>query len=354
MDILMGMPLAEIKIPLTQEILRLTSEIDEFKGRWSTTHTLAPEKLAQLRRVATIESIGSSTRIEGSKLSNKDVEVILKGIKAYSFRSRDEQEVAGYAETMEIIFSSFSEIQLTENYIKQLHGVLLKYSEKDQRHRGEYKKLPNNVAAFDNSGKNLGVIFETATPFETPVRMQEIVEWTNNELTKRQLHPLLITAIFVVIFLQIHPFQDGNGRLSRAISTLLLLKAGYLYVPYSSFERVIEDNKEEYYLFLRRAQQTLPVGGDGLGEWVTFFLRCMQKQKTALENKLGTESLLSRLPALSLQIIELVQSRGQATVRDIVAATNANRNTVKAHLKILVANKQLSKEGNGKGTRYVR
>jgi len=192
--------------------------------------------------VATIESIGSSTRIEGSHLSDRDVEKLLAELKITSFETRDEQEVAGYADVMEQVFQSWEHIELTENHIKQLHRDLLKHSDEDVRHRGEYKTSPNNVAAFDRQGQQIGIVFETASPFETPGRMTEIIQWTRENLQTAQLHPLLIVAVFTVVFLEIHPFQDGNGRMSRILTTLLLLRTGYAYVPYSSLESVAHFN----------------------------------------------------------------------------------------------------------------
>src|SRR6266568_1966575 len=230
-------------ITITPEILKLIAEIDEFKGRWKVMESLAPEKLTSLRRIATIESVGSSTRIEGAKLSDREVEKLLSGVKAKSFASRDEQEVAGYADAMDMVFESFESIAITENHIKQLHGVLLKYSSKDQEHRGHYKKVPNHVEAFGPDGKSLGVVFETATPFETPAWMkEELVDWFNESVSEETHHPLILIGIFIVAFLAIHPFKDGNGRLSRILTTLLLLRAGYGYVPYSSMEGIIEAN----------------------------------------------------------------------------------------------------------------
>src|SRR5262249_21755944 len=150
------------------------------------------------------------------------------------FGSRDEQEIAGYAEVMNLIFESYEDIQLTESHIKQLHRDLLKYSGKDNRHRGEYKKFTNHVEAFDQDGKSMGIVFETASPFDTPLQMEELVNWAKGAYEKKTIHSLLVTSIFIVVFLAIHPFQDGNGRLSRVLTTLLLLRAGYVYVPYSS------------------------------------------------------------------------------------------------------------------------
>jgi Fic family protein len=233
-------------IQITQEFLSLIAEIDEFKGAWRALGTLAPERLSALRHVATIESIGSSTRIEGSKLSDRDVELLLHKLKIQSFATRDEQEVAGYADVMDTIFSSWRDIPVTENYIRQLHRDLLRYSEKDERHRGNYKTLSNNVVAFDEAGQQIGIVFATASPFDTPRFMAELITWFNEARELKRLHPLLLVAIFVVVFLEIHPFQDGNGRLSRVLTTLLLLQSGYAYVPFSSLESVIENSKEGY------------------------------------------------------------------------------------------------------------
>ena len=242
---------------ITPEILLLISEIDEFKGAWKALGNLAPEQLVQLKKVATIESIGSSTRIEGNRLTDRQVEMLLANLKIQKFTTRDEQEVAGYAELMNIIFQNFNNIPLSENFIQQLHNHLLKYSDKDQWHKGYYKKSPNHVVAVDENGKEIGIVFETVNPVETPFKMQELVEWTRQQLDERQTHPLLVIAVFILVFLAIHPFQDGNGRLSRALTTFLLLKTGYLYVPYSSLEAVIEQEKQGYYLSLRQTQSTI-------------------------------------------------------------------------------------------------
>ena len=167
-------------IQITPELLALIAEVDEFKGAWRALGTLAPERLRALRQVAAIESIGSSTRIEGSKLTDREVERLLANLEIKRFNSRDEQEVAGYAEVMETVFHAWAEIPITENHIKQLHRDLLRHSDKDERHRGEYKTLRNDVGAFDADGKMIGIVFETATPFDTPQRMQELVTWLKN------------------------------------------------------------------------------------------------------------------------------------------------------------------------------
>ena len=341
-------------ITITREILLLIADIDEFKGRWKVIETLAPEKLTSLRRIATIESVGSSTRIEGSKLSDTDVEKLLSGLQAKTLVSRDEQEVAGYADAMDMIFEGYEAITPTENHIKQLHGVLLKCSTKDDEHRGEYKKVTNHVEAFGPDGESLGVIFETATPFETPGWMKDLVDWFSRAVEEESHHPLILIGIFIVVFLAIHPFKDGNGRLSRVLTTLLLLRAGYGYVPYSSMEGVIEQNKDSYYLALRRTQQTIRKEEQNWEAWLVFFLKTMAKQKDNLAAKMKEEQALrSALPALSRQILELVKTRGEITVKEIEDSTSANRNTIKVHVKKLAEQHYLAQVGKGRGARYT-
>ncbi|MBW2343205.1 MAG: Fic family protein [Deltaproteobacteria bacterium] len=340
------------KLQIIPEHLNLISKIDEFKGKWQALRNLAPDRLALLKRVATIESVGSSTRIEGAKLTDSEVEKLLSGLSTASFQSRDEEEVAGYAEAMELIFDSYDEIQTSENQIKQIHQILLKHSTKDARHRGEYKKFPNHVEAFSDDGRSLGIVFETASPFETPFKMAELLEWFNMQEEKRDLHHLLIISIFLVHFLAIHPFQDGNGRLSRILTILLLLKSGYSYVPYSSLERVIEDNKEQYYLALRRAQSTLYTDNSRINDWILFFLGSLRKQISVLESKIEVEKLITELPPLSQDIIQIAREHGKITVRDVRSITGANRNTIKAHIKELARRGRLKMVGAGKGTWY--
>ena len=340
-------------LQITPEMLSLVSEIDEFKGAWRALGTLAPERLSALRRVATIESVGSSTRIEGSKLSDREVERLISNIEIKTFGSRDEQEGAGYAEVMETVFASWSDISMTENHIKQLHRDLLRYSSKDERHRGEYKTAPNSVAAFDADGKQVGVLFETASPFDTPRLMGELVSWFNETAPEGGLHPLIAIGIFIVVFLEIHPFQDGNGRLSRVLTTLLLLRAGYAYVPCSSLESVIEQSKEGYYLALRRTQGTTRTDAPDWAPWLLFFLRALQRQMRRLREKVERERLLlARLPDLSIRILDHARDHGRITIGDAVTLTGASRNTLKLHFKALRERGLLVLHGQGRGAWY--
>lgn len=346
-------PLTLTTLRITPQVLSLIAEIDEFKGAWRAIGRVAPERLSRLRRVATIESIGSSTRIEGARLSDREVEQLLSNLSIATFASRDEEEVAGYAQVMETIFSAPDAIPLTENHIRQLHRDLLVHSRKDERHRGAYKAIDNHVEAFDADGKSLGVVFQTATPFETPRRMEELMAWMRAREEDRSLHPLLVIAVFVVVFLEIHPFQDGNGRLSRILTTLLLLRAGYAYVPFSSLESVIEQNKEGYYLALRRTQSSIRTAAPDWNPWIEFFLTALHRQKQRLEAKMEREQvLLGTLPELSVAILELVRDHGRVTVMEAARITGASRHTIKGHLKALTEQGHLVPHGAGRGAWY--
>lgn len=354
MDEKMAAPINTATLKITPELLALVAELDEFKGAWRALGRIAPDRLSRLRRVATIESIGSSTRIEGAKLSDREVERLLSNLELKAFATRDEQEVAGYAEVMETIFAHADAIDLTENHIKQLHRDVLKYSEKDTRHRGKYKTLPNHVEAFGPDGKSIGVVFETATPFDTPRLMAELVTWAQSALRQKELHPLLCIAVFIVVFLAIHPFQDGNGRLSRILTTLLLLRAGYGYVAYSSLESVIEHSKEGYYLALRRTQGRIRSVKPDWQPWVLYFLAALKQQKDRLEKKIEREHILiGDLPELSVQILELCRERGRVTIAEISRITGTSRNTIKDHVTALAEKGHLTRHGAGRGTWYA-
>jgi Fic family protein len=338
---------------ITPAFLSAIAEIDEFKGAWRALGSIAPERLSALRRVATIESIGSSTRIEGSRLSDQEVQRLLTNLEVTTFVTRDEQEVAGYAQVMDTIFASWRDIDMTENHIRQLHRDLLRHSGKDAWHRGAWKTSANSIAAFDATGQQIGVVFETVSPFDTPGRMTDLVSWYNAACDEGTLHPLLLIGIFVVVFLEIHPFQDGNGRLSRVLTTLLLLKAGYAYVPYASLESVIEQSKETYYLALRRTQITIRSDDPDWGPWLDYFLTALLRQMRRLRAKVEREKLMmGSLPEVSARLLDLVRDHGRLTIGDAERLTGENRNTLKQHFRALVGDGHLALNGAGRGAWY--
>ncbi len=343
-------------LQVSPSMVRQIASIDEFRGTWQALRTMPQESLTRLLHVATIESIGSSTRIEGSNLSDSQVDAFLSNLAVRSFQNRDEQEVAGYAEVMRAIFDGWTAMTFSETTIRQLHRMLLAHSIRDDWHRGSYKTTSNAVAAFDADGRNLGIVFQTAEPFETPRLVTELVDWTEQQLAHGPHHPLLVIGAFVVSFLHIHPFQDGNGRISRVLTTLLLLKEGYSYVPYSSLESVVERNKGEYYRTLRLTQMTLRDEFPDWQPWLDFFLSALQRQATHLrikaEQAIVAATSERNLDAIDLLIIEHVRQHSRTTMADLVEVTNVPRATLKLRLGKLVDAHRIARHGAGRGTWY--
>ncbi len=344
-------------IKITPDILKKISEIDLFKGSWiSGGIKLEPDQLNTMKRVATIESVGSSNRIEGNNMSDAQIEKLFSHIDRKSFRTRDEQEVAGYADLVNTIFDNYQHIELSENYIFQLHQILLRYSDKDERHRGEYKHDTNRVAAFDKQGKEIGTIFETASPFDTPRLMKELIEWTNTNFSDKYFHPIIVIGVFIVHFLSIHPFTDGNGRLSRALTILLMLKSGYTYMPYTSMESIIESSKDSYYLALRRTQKTIWKDSVDYEPWLSFFITSLHKQKCLLEEKIAGFSNITinqHLSGIAKDILNLFKSQTEWTVAQISEKLKLNPETVKKTVQTLVGNGFLIKKGVTNGVYYI-
>jgi len=343
-------------IVITPDILNKIAEIDQFMGSWhSDALKLTPTELKIMKRVATIESVGSSNRIEGNKMTDAEIEALFSHINKKSFASRDEEEVAGYSDLINTIFESYEDIPLTENYIKQLHQILLKYSSKDERHRGEYKTDSNRVAAYDATGNEIGTIFETATPFDTPRLMRELIQWTNDTLSDRFLHPIITIGVFIVHFLSIHPFTDGNGRMSRALTVLLMLKNKYSYMPYASMESMIEANKEAYYRALRGTQKTIWDDKVDYEPWLTFFVTSLQKQKRALEDKIQNLQKVNtdKLSSTAHEILNLLAQKNKLSIKEIVQKTGKNAETIRKSVQNLVKKGFLTKLGTTRGASYV-
>lgn len=335
-----------------QSIWSLINKIDHLKGQWIGGAKLNPQALGRLKRSVLVTSTGASTRIEGARLSDEDVEKFVRGLTLQKFTDRDKQEVQGYFELLESVFSSWKHIPFTEGVIKQLHRELLKYADKDKRHRGEYKKMENSVEAFNESGKSVGVIFETTPAYLTPKQMTELVEWSVSALKQKEHHPLLIIGGFLVELLAIHPFQDGNGRLSRILTNLLLLKSGYEYVPYVSHEKLIEDNKADYYVALRKSQATLGTKRENVVSWLEFFLNvCFEQAKQAIE-LLSHENIEKILSPKQLAVWRYLENVDETTAGDISKATGVARPTTSQAIDVLLRLKKIERIGQGRTTRY--
>ena len=320
-------------------------KIDELKGQWIAGARLSPQVLNRLKRSVLITSTGASTRIEGARLSDEDVEKLMRGIDIQKFTNRDKQEVKGYFELLENVFDSWRSLKFSESAIKHFHKELLKYVEKDEAHRGEYKKRENQVRMINAAGESVGVLFDTTPAYLTPKEMQELTEWTREALAEKKYHPLIIVGNFLVEFLQIHPFQDGNGRLSRVLTNLLLLQEGYWYMPYVSHEKLVEDNKPEYYLALRKSQKNIV-------PWLDFFLTIFLKQSEMAIELLSKENIERLLTQKQLAVWDYLQKVESATPREISEQTKVAYPTVRQAIDKLMRLKKIERIGQGRSTSY--
>lgn len=338
----------------TQKIITRIGFIDSFKGKWLTIEKQESRYLKELRRIATIQSIGSSTRIEGATLTNDEVKTLLDNLKITNLESRDEQEVIGYFEALEIILDNFDHIGLTEGNIFHLHNLLLKYSSKDQTHKGSYKQVSNKVVATYPDGSQ-SVIFNTTEPYLVKNEMEKLLDWTNKGLDEGYIHPLILIGTFIYEFLSIHPFQDGNGRLSRLLTTLLLLRLNYDFVQYVSFENEIEHRKKAYYQALMEAQQKRNSEEEIIDTWILFFLDCMESLIVKLDSKY--QQYKEKGPYLNerqKKVLSFIKENEPLKVGDITTYfALESKNTIKKDLQYLCQEKIIDKLGQGKGTIYV-
>lgn len=339
--------------PVHQKINRLLGVIDTFKGSWKVLEQTKSGYLKELRKIATIESTGSSTRIEGATLTDREVEKLLKSVKISRLEKREEQEVVGYYGALETILENHGEIPVTQGHIHQLHGILLKHSDKDQAHKGRFKNLSNQVVANYPDGTQR-TIFRTTEPHLTASEMEALIGWTGERLREQDLHPLLTVSTFVYEFLSIHPYQDGNGRLSRLLTTLLLMKLGYGFIQYVSFEHVVESKKEAYYRALMEGQKNRYSERERIDRWTLFFLESLVELTRRLETKYDTYSRLKVvLNERQQRIVACVEERETAQIKEIENSLgDCSRNTVKKDLAYLVGEGFLLKTGAGRGVRY--
>jgi Fic family protein len=337
-----------------QTILNKIAFIDSFKGKWEMIEKTKNTYLKELKRIATIQSIGSSTRIEGATMSDKDIEELIDKLTIINFETRDEQEVIGYYNVLEIIFDNFKSLNLSENYIKQLHGILLEVSEKDSRHRGSYKKLANRVVTHYPDGTQQ-ILFNTTDPYLVEKKMGELLNWINKKFLDTSIHPLIITGLFTYEFSSIHPFQDGNGRLSRLLTTLLLLRAGYNFIQYISFEHIIEQKKKDYYKALMTGQKNRYKKNERIDQWMLFFLDCIEILIKKLEVKYNIyKNKGGYLNKRQQKLKDFIKQQQPVKISDILEnLPGYPKSTLKKDLRYLCDENILEKIGKAKATIYL-
>jgi Fic family protein len=341
------------RIKIIPSVLDKIAKIEEYKGQWRGGIQLNPKILNQLKSTVIITSSGASTRIEGAKMSDAQVARLLRGLKTRAPKNRDEQEVAGYADLLGRIFNNHKTLKLSENTILQFHGILLHYSIKDQSHSGKYKTANNDVRMKTKDGKWV-MLFRPTPPYLVQPEMSAIINWTNQQLQEKSIHPILIIANFIFEFLAIHPFLDGNGRLSRALTSLLLLQQGYPYVPYVSLDEIIEDTKEKYYLALRATQKRHRTKREDIIPWLEYLLDILLVQASRSVELISAETPEKMLSERQSQVFALFRDSSELSVADIDAKLKHKipQVTIKQALSRLVVLRLLERIGRGRGTRY--
>jgi len=338
----------KFKLDLDWQLIRWISQIDRFDASWTSIEKREGQSLKQLKTIATVHSVGASTRIEGSKMSDEEVEALLNRLDISKIEDRDSQEVVGYFETLEIISESYNEMNISENSIKNLHNILMKYSEKDEWHKGDYKQHSNAVEASLPDGTKQVIFRTTEAGFATEDAMRQLIEWYHKET---DIHPLVKCALFTYEFVTIHPFQDGNGRLSRLLSTLLLLKHGYKWIQYVSFEHEIERRKTEYYRVLRICQSKRP--NEDVTDWIYFFFDSLLTVQKQLMKKLEKRGVETQLSPKEKSVLTFISDHPGCKSGEIARKLDIPNPTVKRILSKLVGNNLIEKYGTGPGTNYT-
>lgn len=330
------------------KLINALSKIDRFDASWSAIEKREGQSLKQLKSIATVRSVGASTRIEGSNMTDGEVDKLLSNLSIDKLEDRDSQEVAGYFDVLEEICNSYEHIRISENEIKGLHNQLLRYGRKDAWHKGAYKQQSNSVEATLADGTKQ-IVFRTTPPgYETEDAMRHLMEWYEKDV---EIHTIIKSAIFSYEFVSIHPFQDGNGRLSRLLATLLLLKNGYKWIQYVSFEHEIENRKPEYYQELRKCQAQRP--NENITSWIMFFIDGLMNIQDQLLDKLNQTGVESRLSPSMKNIFTFVTNHPECKSGTIAEKLEMPNPTVKKLLRDLVELNLIEKNGVGRGTSYV-
>ncbi len=337
----------------TAEIYSIISDIDSIKKSWQITNRLLPITIDRLTNSVIVTSSGSSNRIEGNVLSDTEVENLYKNLHIRKFKSRDEEEIAGYLESIEYIFNDYNEIKLTESFILQLHNSVLRYSKRDLGHKGNYKKSSNRVEAKDSSGNVVGVIFDPTPPYLVKKEMEELLGWYNWSSTNNIKHPLILIANFIFEYLAIHPFYDGNGRTARLLTNLLFLKNDYQFAKIVSHEQLIESSKEKYYLSLNKTQQTWKTDKEDISHWLLYFLETVREQSQKSLTLLEGDNLEYLLSSKQLALWQWVEQNNVEFSRfDAIKALGFPARTTESIIKKLLDLNCVERLGQGRATRY--
>lgn len=327
-------------------VINYLSLIHEYRGKHSAYLKQKPQELERLIEIAKVQSTEASNSIEGIRTTETRLRQLMSDRTTPC--NRDEKEIAGYRDALNIVHENFDYIPLTPNYILQLHKILLSHT--DSGFGGSFKNVQNYISATDEDGRRF-TLFTPLAPYETPEAMREICDEYNRAIGEGKVDPLLIIPVFIHDFLCVHPFLDGNGRMSRLLTTLLLYRAGYEVGKYISLEAKIAKNKDAYYASLEASQ----VGWHEEEDDPTSFVKYLLSTITAAYRDLDDRIQIIRPISLDTVKNAIGNKPGKFTKTDILElCPNLSASTVERHLKKLVAEGYIAKHGAGKNTHYTK
>ena len=333
-------------------IFSTINEIDKLNTEFSLDKKLSRQWIKRLTQSIIITSSWASNRIEWNRLTNEEIESLYKEMRIKKFRTRDQQEVAWYIEVLEMIFESFNWMTFNEWLILQLHWMMLQHTDKDEWHRWHYKFGPNRVEARDNKWNLVKVIFNPTEPWLTPIEMHDLIEWTQNQLKDKKIHPLIIIWNFLFEFLAIHPFQDWNWRMSRLLTNLLLLQQGYKFMPYISHESLVENKKVDYYIALWKAQQTWKTDNEDVLPRMKFFLEIIKEQAKQATKLSIWEDLNVYLSDKQSIVWQYICENHPCSRKEIIEWTKLPEATVKQAISKLINMWKIVRQGETRWIKY--
>jgi len=329
------------------------SLIDEFKGWWSGRSLPQTAMLERTKERVVEVSARASTQLDGRRPARPQAGRLTRAGTRVAPGEPDAARVAGYADVLRITFDAHREIAFGEALILRFHDMLLKYSSRDKGHRGNYKTAFEDVTRYPERVMEPAALRPTI-PHLAAEQMKVLAAWAASRLASAEFHPLLVIAGFVLELLAIRPFADGNGRLSRILTNLLLLQCGYSYVTYASLEKVIADQRTEYYLALRTSQASRNLPSPDITSWLNAFLDALRAQigdlRAAVDRR-PAEGLLSKN---QLDALLLLERNGEVTNRFLCIELDIPRDTAKQVLNRLLSLGLVQRIGAGRAIRYTR
>lgn len=330
------------------EVLSLIAAIYKYAGKQELYLKQRPDELEKLVEIAKIQSTESSNAIEGIVTTNTRIKQLVE--ESTTPKNRDEEEIAGYRDVLNIIHESFDAIPITKNYILQLHKIL--YSHMNNPIAGQTKTMQNYISATYPDG-HTEVFFTPMAPFETPKALEKICEEYNRVIGNLEVEPLIAIPVFIHDFLCIHPFNDGNGRMSRLLTTLLLYRSGFYVGKYISLEAKIAKNKDLYYEALGKAQKGWHEGEEDVVPFIKYLLGTILAAYKDFEDRF--EIIGEKLPALEMVRKATKNKIGKFSKQDIrELCPSLSISSIEGSLRTLVKEGELMRGGSGKATYYVR